>query len=267
MLGYRIGFIGAGNMASAILGGALRRSAVRPENVYLSNPHVEKAASFRAKGVHVTASNVEVADAAGILVLAIKPQKFPEVLPELAGHVEGKCVVSIAAGIPCELLKRSLPGAWVVRAMPNTPLLVGRGITAIAEAPEVPTTYFDAVTELFGAAGQTVLVKEEQLNAVIALSGSSPAYFFRIAAAMAAEGERMGLDRAASLRLTAAAMEGSAAMLVQSGKTPEQLTDQVCSPGGTTLAALTAFDDAGLDGVVAEAMRRCVRRAEELSQA
>lgn len=266
MLGYRIGFIGAGNMASAILNGALRRSVVLPENVYLSNPHMEKMASFRGQGVHVTLSNTEVADCAGILVLAVKPQKFDEVLPELAGHVEGKCVVSIAAGISTDYIKRQLSGAYVLRAMPNTPLLIGKGMTALARAAEVPAAYLDAVTELFGAAGETILVDEEQINAVIALSGSSPAYFFRFAAAMVEEGSKLGLPPEVALKLTASTMEGAAGMLLQSGRTALELTRQVCSPGGTTLAALTAFDEGDLESMVARAMERCVKRAEELGK-
>ncbi len=266
MLGYQVGFIGAGNMASAILGGALRRSVLRPENVYLSNPHLEKTEPFRAQGVHVTTSNVEVVQRVSIVVLAVKPQKFAEVLPALAPYSAGKCVVSIAAGISMEYIKGQLPGAYVIRAMPNTPLLVGKGVTALAEAPEVPRPYFDAVNELFSAAGETILVQETLINPLIAISGSSTAYFFRIAAAMAAQGVKQGLEPAQAVRLAALSMEGSAAMLLKSGKSPEELTRQVCSPGGTTLAALTAFDDGDLEGMMAEAMTRCVKRAEELGR-
>ncbi len=266
MLGYRVGFIGAGNMASAILGGALRQSVVLPENVILSNPHLEKAEAFRVRGVRVTTSNEEVAQWAGIVVLAVKPQMFDQVLPPLAPYLAGKCVVSIAAGISTDYIQHKLPDAYVVRVMPNTPLLVGRGVTAIAEAPGVPDVYLEAVDALFSAAGQTVVVAEEHINAVIALSGSSPAYFFRMAAAMAAEGERLGLDRNLAVRLAAGTMDGAAAMLLKSGKTPEELTRQVCSPGGTTLAALSAFDDGHFEAMVADAMLRCVKRAEELGK-
>ena len=266
MVGYRIGFIGAGNMASAILNGALRHSVILPENVYLSDPYIEKTDLFRVKGVHTTVSNTEVADSVGILILAVKPQMFETVLSELKGHVEGKCVVSIAAGISVDYIKKYLPNTHVIRVMPNTPLLIGKGMTAIADAPDVPASYVDAVTELFGAAGETVVVEEEKINAVIALSGSSPAYFFRFAAAMVSEGEKMGLSPETALNLAAYTMKGSAGMLLRSGKTPKELTDQVCSPGGTTLAALSAFDDAGLDTIVAEAMQRCVKRAEELGK-
>ena len=266
MLGFSVGFIGAGNMASAILSGALRCQAVRPEFVYLSDPLPEKADSFRAQGVHVTTSNVEVVDAADIIVLAIKPQMFETVLPELIGHTEGKCVVSIAAGISGEYILSRLPGIRLIRAMPNTPLQIGKGITSLTRCNDVSDALFDAVTELFRAAGETVVVSEDQINAVIALSGSSPAYFFRFANAMVQKGKELGLDEDIALKLTALAMEGSAGMLTKSGKTAEELTRQVCSPGGTTLAALSAFDDARLDSMVAEAMVRCVCRAEELQK-
>lgn len=266
MLGYTIGFIGAGNMTSAILGGALRCHVVLPDHVYLSNPHMEKMESFRAQGVQVTLSNIEVADSADIIVLAVKPQKFDDVLPELEGHVSGKCIVSIAAGISSEYIKERLSDACVIRAMPNTPLLIGKGVTSLTRCGDVPDAYFDAVMELFRAAGETVVVTEEQINAVIALSGSSPAYFFRFADAMVQKGVALGLDPEFALKLTALAMEGAAGMLTKSGKTAQELTRQVCSPGGTTLAALSAFDDADLVGVIAEAMERCVVRAEELKK-
>ena len=266
MLGYRIGFIGAGNMASAILSGGLRRSILQPEKVYLFDPCLEKAEAFGAKGVHVAASNQEVADAVDILVLAVKPQMFDQVLPELEGHVTGKCVVSIAAGISVSYLKERLSGCGIIRVMPNTPMMIGKGMSALAEAPEVDAAYFDAVNELFSAAGQTVVVKEELINAVIATSGSSPAYFFRMASAMVAQAAELGLDEDTALQLTAATMEGAAGMLLKSGRTAAELTRQVCSPGGTTLAALTAFDEYGLDQMVAESMKRCVKRAEELGQ-
>lgn len=253
-------------MASAILGGALRRSVLHPENVYLSNPHLDKTEPFRMQGVHVTTSNIEVAKQAGILILAVKPQKFDEILPELAPHTMEKCVVSIAAGISSDYIKSQLPGAYVMRAMPNTPLLVGSGVTALTLSPEVPAFYSDGVYELFSAVGETVLVPESLINAVIAISGSSTAYFFRIAAAMAAQGVRQGLSPEMALRLASLSMGGSAAMLLKSGNTPEALIQQVCSPGGTTQSALTAFDDGGLEAMMADAMTRCVKRAEELKR-
>lgn len=266
MVGYSIGVIGAGNMASAILGGALRCNVVRPENVWLSNPHTEKLEPFRAQGVHTTTDNLLVAERADMIILAVKPQKFDEVLAGLAGHVEGKGIVSIAAGIPGDWIRSRLPGAYVIRAMPNTPLLIGKGVTSLTRCGQVPDAYFEAAAELFRAAGETVEVSEEQINAVIALSGSSPAYFFRMAQAMVEEGEKLGLSSALSLKLAAASMEGAAGMLLKSGKTAAELTRQVCSPGGTTLAALSAFDEAGLDQIIARAMERCVKRAEELGR-
>lgn len=266
MLAYQLAFVGAGNMAAAILSGALRQSAVLPENVILANPHLEKLEGFRAQGVRVTTSNEEAANQAGLIVLAVKPQMFDAVLPQLAPYTSGKCVVSIAAGISLAYLQSRLLGAHVMRAMPNTPLLLGKGITALAKPLDFPEEYWYAVEELFSAAGQTILVDENRLNAVIALSGSSPAYFFRLIAAMAAQGEAMGLEYGQSAKLAAGAMEGAAAMLLHSGKSPLELTQQVCSPGGTTLAALSAFDDGDLEAMVADAMTRCVIRAEELGR-
>ena len=253
-------------MTSAILGGALRGNIVLPEYVYLSNPHMEKMEHFRSQGVHVPLSNTEVADHSDIIVLAVKPQKFDDVLPELSGHVAGKCIISIAAGISGAYIHSHLPEASIIRAMPNTPLQIGKGITSLTRCGEVPDFYFDAATELFRGAGEIVVVSEEQINAVIALSGSSPAYFFRFADAMVQKGVSLGLDEEMALKLTACAMEGAAGMLMKSGKTPQELTRQVCSPGGTTLAALSAFDDADFNDMIARALERCVIRAEELKK-
>lgn len=261
-----LGFVGAGQMASAILEGVLNRGLYPPEEIIMSNPHPDKLEHPRDLGVQVTLDNQVVAARAEIVILAVKPQKFEPVLQELSGLCAGKCVVSIAAGISADWISARLPGAQVIRVMPNTPLQLGFGMTAVAQAPQVPQTLFQQVCDIFQAAGTVTVVPESQMDEVVALSGSSPAYFFRMADVMTAWAQEHGMDAQTAVTLTAATMRGAAEMLLGTGKAPGELTKQVCSPGGTTLAALTAFDDGNGDAMLKDALNRCAQRSKELGQ-
>lgn len=261
-----LGFIGAGNMVTAILSGVFKQGLARPAEIWLSNRSKEKLTPWAEKGVHVTTDNAVVAENAQLIVLGIKPQVFDEVLPQVAPFVAGKCVLSIAAGLSSAYLKSHLPGALVVRAIPNTPMKLGLGATAIAEAPEVPAELFETVCTLFSAAGQVAVIPEAQMDDFIAVSGSSPAFFFRMVAAIVEAAKETGIDEALALQMAAQTMAGSAAMLMRSGLTAQELTRQVCSPGGTTLAALTAFDEYRFEEMIHEASRRCARRSKELGK-
>ena len=172
-----LGFVGAGNMNGAILRGVLKCGMVTPNQIWLSNRHEEKLGPFAAEGVHTTTDNRKVAERADLIVLGVKPQMFQDVLPELADLTMGKCVVSIAAGISSETLRKALPGALVVRAMPNTPLMIGVGATAVAKAEGVPDKLFQVVTGLFSAAGAVAVIEEGQMDDIINVNGSSPAWF------------------------------------------------------------------------------------------
>lgn len=266
MTGMRLGIVGAGTMAYAILDGVIASGLFWPGGVTISNPHPEKLEHAKSLGVHTTQDNLQVIRGSELIILAVKPQTFEEVLPDLAPEAAGKCVISIAAGISTRCLKSRLPGAYVIRVMPNTPLQLGAGAAAIAQAPEVPAVYFRTVCDIFSCAGLVEVIPEEQMDAVTSVSGSSPAYFFRMADAMTAWAAEQGMDPACALRLCAASMAGAAEMLLYAGKTAGELTRQVCSPGGTTLAALTAFDDRAFEAMIADAMTRCAARARELGK-
>ena len=261
-----LGFIGAGNMNSAILNGVLSQGLVAPGQVWLSNRSEGKLASFQERGVHTTTDNRRVAEQASVIVLGVKPQMFGDVLPGLGGVTADRCVVSIAAGVSTAYLREMLPGAHVVRAMPNTPLMVGVGATAVAEAPDVPPALFQTVLKLFSAAGEVAVIPEGQMDDIINVNGSSPAWFFRMAEVMVQRAVSVGIDAGTALRLTAKTMEGCAKLLQESGKTPGELRRQVCSPGGTTLASLSAFDEMNYEGLMLEAMRRCTQRSRELGR-
>lgn len=262
----RLGFIGAGNMATAILDGVISKQVFQANHIMISNPHSDKLKYPQSLGVSVASSNEEVADNSDIIVLAVKPQMFETVLAGLQDHCFNKCVVSIAAGISTAWIQERLPGASVIRVMPNTPLQLGLGATAIAEAPDVPNDLFQCVCRIFSAAGSVAVIPEAQMDHVIPVSGSSPAFFFCMADVMVRWAREQGMDPEVSLKLAATAMKGSAEMLLSSGKTASELTHQVCSPGGTTLAALTAFNDRDFDGLIFDAMSRCVQRSKELGR-
>ncbi|MGM9607865.1 MAG: pyrroline-5-carboxylate reductase [Oscillospiraceae bacterium] len=264
--GLHLGFIGAGNMATAILDGVVSKGLFSPEQIIISNPHAEKLEHPRSLGVQVTFDNAVVAQVSDLIILAVKPQKFEEVLAGICDCCVGKCIVSIAAGISTDWIRTRLPGARVVRVMPNTPLQLGLGSTAVAQAPDVPDDLFQTVCDIFDASGSVAVIPESQMDDVIPVSGSSPAFFFRMADGMVRWASEHGMDPQVALELAASAMKGSAEMLLRSGKTAEELTRQVCSPGGTTLAALTAFDERDFDGLLADAMTRCTRRSRELGK-
>lgn len=264
--GLKLGFIGAGNMAAAILNGVLERGLVAPGAVWLSNRSPEKLAPFAARGVHTTLDNRDVVREAELVVLAVKPQMLPEVLPGVADLMGGKCAVSIAAGRSSQWLGAQLPRAQIVRAMPNTPLMVGAGATAVARAPGVPEDRFQAVLDLFACAGIVEVIDENQMDDIINVNGSTPAFFFRMADSLVRRAADMGIDRGVALRLAAKTMEGAGRLLLETAKEPADLERQVCSPGGTTLAALSAFDELDFDGLLREAMDRCSRRSRELGQ-
>lgn len=253
-------------MATAILDGVVTKQLFPSEDIIVSNPHADKLKYPEALGVQVTCDNKVVAKTADLIILAVKPQMFEEVLGGISGLCAGKCVVSIAAGISTDWIRARLPGALVVRVMPNTPLQLGLGATAVARAPGVPAELFQKVCDIFSAAGLVSVIPESQMDDVIPVSGSSPAFFFRMADVMVRWAVEQGMDSQVALELAAAAMKGSAEMLLRSGKTAGELTCQVCSPGGTTLAALTAFDDRDFDGLIADAMSRCTRRSRELGK-
>ena len=238
----KLGFIGAGNMSGAILDGILKGGLLEAEQLWVSNRHPDKLERFARLGVHTTTDNRQVAREADLVILGIKPQMFGEVLPQIADALNGKGLLSISPGYSLAWLREQLPGCHVMRAMPNTPLLVGKGCTALARADDVPEALFAAVKDVFSSAGEVFVVLEHLIDAVIAIAGSSPAYFFHMAEAMVKAGQSLGLEPDDALRMAALTMEGSARMLLESGKTAGELKRQVSSPGGTTVAALTALD-------------------------
>lgn len=198
----------------------------------------------------------------------MKPQVAPDVLQEIAPYFQNtKCLVSICAGLKIETIKQYLGSTVpVIRTMPNTPMLLGMGMTALAASNEVEEETFRTVEQLFSGSGKTLRVEEGQLSAVTAISGSGPAYFFKFARAAVAQGKELGLSEQDALLLLCQTMAGSAKMLMESGKTADELITMVTSPKGTTLAASESFDRNRFEPIICEAIQACYDRAEELSK-
>ena len=263
-----IGFIGGGNMAEALIKGLLAQGQPT-DQILVSDPSPERQALLRdAYKVTVLTDNLAVANGCRLLVLAIKPQLVPAVVPELAGVVTTEhLTVSILAGTATATLEQLLGGTVrLVRAMPNTPALVGCGATAICAGRFATEADLETAAALFRAVGSVNVVSEAQMDAVTGLSGSGPAYVFSVIEALTEGGVREGLPPKVALELATRTVLGAAQLVSASGEEPAELRRKVCSPGGTTLAGLTALEERDLKGTLIEAVARATRRSKELGQ-
>lgn len=262
-----IAFVGAGNMAGALIRGLLGTQKVRPEQIVASDPDEARLGVLASElGIRTTPSNPDALREADVVVLATKPQAFRLLLPDVEGALEPDAlVISIAAGISTKLIEQQLPdGARVVRSMPNTPALVGMGATAITAGANASEADLELAEELFESVGIVVRVPERQLDAVTALSGSGPAYVFSMIEGLRDAAVREGLPEDVALELSAQTVLGAARLLVDGGESPETLRDKVTSPGGTTRAGLDALETAGFADALGRAVRAATRRSEEL---
>jgi len=252
-------------MAGAIIDAILNAKLMAPSSISVFDPSPEKQAELKNKGINVLSSNDEIIAREDVLFLAVKPQIVDSVLSSIAGRIKSRCVVSIAAGISVEHIKSIIGDSVpIIRALPNTPMLVLSGMTVIAEAPDVDESLFSFVTSIFKAAGDVVVLSEDKINEAIPLSSSSPAFFFRMLKAMAESGVKNGIPYDKAFKLAAVAMQGSAAYAISSSSSLSELIAQVSSPGGTTVAALGAFDDFDFERFIDDVEKRCIDRAYEL---
>ena len=263
-----IGFLGTGNMGTAILKGIAGSSMKSETKLYAYNPTAAKVDALASYGVQKCSSEAEVAAASQYLFLAIKPQKFDEVLPRIADAItEDTVLVSIAAGIGVEYIRKlTKPNAIVVLAMPNTPLLLGCGATALATEAPVSDAEFAVVRRIFDACGMTAVIEPAQMKEIIAINGSSPAFIYLFAKGFLDYAEQVGLSGDVAKELFAQSLIGSAKMITDSGYSIAELIRQVSSPGGTTLAGLDRFYAGNLTDVVQDACDHCTRRAYELAK-
>ena len=263
-----IGFLGTGNMGTAILKGIAGSSMKSETKLYAYNPTAAKVDALASYGVQKCSSEAEVAAASQYLFLAIKPQKFDEVLPRIADAItEDTVLVSIAAGIGVEYIRKlTKPKPKVVLAMPNTPLLLGCGATALATEAPVSDAEFAVVRRIFDACGMTAVIEPAQMKEIIAINGSSPAFIYLFAKGFLDYAEQVGLSGDVAKELFAQSLIGSAKMITDSGYSIAELIRQVSSPGGTTLAGLDRFYAGNLTDVVQDACDHCTRRAYELAK-
>ena len=264
-----IGFIGAGNMAEAMIRGLVRGGHVPAGRITASGPRRERLDELaRNYGVAITADNREVARGAGLVVLSVKPQILDKVLAEVGDQLRpGTLVVSIAAGVDTEAIESAVTeGVRVVRAMPNTPALVGAGATAIAAGKHASAADLATAKALFDAVGITVVLDETHLDAVTGLSGSGPAYIFLILEALSDAGVKVGLSRRSAQLLAAQTVMGSAKMLLETDEHVGRLKDMVTSPGGTAIAGLHTLEQGGLRTTLINAVETATKRAKELGR-
>ncbi len=264
-----IGFIGGGNMAEALIRGLVRGGHVASERIIASGPRNERLAELRTGyGIMVTRDNREVARTCGIVVLSVKPQILDKVLREIGDALEpGTLVISIAAGVDTETIEEAVTaGVRVIRAMPNTPALVGAGATAISAGKHASEDDLAAARAMFDAVGITVTLDETHLDAVTGLSGSGPAYIFLILEALSDAGVKVGLSRRNAQRLAAQTVMGSAKMLLETDEHVGRLKDMVTSPGGTAIAGLHTLEEGGLRTTLINAVETATKRARELGR-
>lgn len=264
----KLGFIGAGNMAGAIINGVVSTGTYPASLISVYDISTEKCAAFREKGISAAESSVSLVKDSDIIFLAVKPQNFAEVLEGIRAAVtKDKTFVTIAAGISTGYITSTLQCECpVVRVMPNTPLLIGKGASALSKNQFVSDDSFALICSFFASCGTVTVLGEESMNSVISVNGSGPAYVYLFAKAMIDGAVQQGIPKETALQLVCQTLEGSAGMLMDSGNTPEELIQMVSSPGGTTLKALDVFYREGFEKTVKDAMLACTERAEELGK-
>lgn len=265
----RLGFLGAGNMAAALIKGLLHGQVMPAERITASDVKAERLEQLHAAhGIRTTTDNHALLRESDVLVLSVKPQVIDKVLTEIGAEVRpDQLVISVAAGVPVEALEGRLPaGSRVVRAMPNTPATVQAGATAIAAGAHASADDLRIARELFEAVGRVVVLEESLLDAVTGLSGSGPAYLMLIIEALADGGVKVGLHRDTALLLAAQTVFGSAKLLLETGEHPGRLKDMVTSPGGTAIAGLHTLESGALRKTLIDAVEAATKRSIELGE-
>lgn len=268
MVNGRIGFIGIGNMACAIINGMLNSKIYNPCDIFVFDLDENKRSAMKLKGINICTTSLEVANKSEYIILAIKPQNYNVVLEEIKDSIDNDHVmVSIAAGISIDFIKSYFNATCsVVRVMPNTPLLLGQGATAICGCDNIPEDKLKIVYDIFSASGMVEFLTEDKMNAVISINGSSPAYIYLFVKSMLDYAETQGIDYQIAMNLICKTLQGSADMIIKSGKTLDELIKMVSSPGGTTLEALKVLEENKFHDLIIKAMKSCTLRAEELSK-
>ncbi len=262
----KIAFIGTGNMASAIANGVIKSNILSCNQIMLFDKNTEQYKKFPKECN--TANNInELCSFADYIFLSVKPQNINEVLNDIKReNVSEKVFVSICAGITVESIEKELNGAKIIRTMPNTPLLIGQGVTALCRNNAVTDEEFKFVTSLFASSGYTAELKESEINAITAVTSSSPAYVYYFIKSMLDGAKKLGLDGNNLLEMICRTRIGASNMVLSDSRSVDELIRMVKSPNGTTERALNVFESEGLSSIIEKAMIACAERADELSK-
>lgn len=265
---HKIAILGTGNMGRAIADGMLSSGLVKPAELVLADLQTERLQPYAQMGCQITDDAVQACRQAEVWILGVKPQSLPDLLVNLHPYCKGKLVISIAAGVSIDTIEAALPMCSVVRVMPNTPLMVGKGVSALCRGHLVNGSECDFAEKVFSCAGSVIWCKEDLLNPMTALTSSSVAYFARLISEMCTWAEKNGFDtfdKTAVTEWVCDTAAGTAALITGRNLDPADLVRTVASPGGTTQRALDVFDAQNFDSIVSEAMDACLNRANELS--
>lgn len=265
----KVGFIGCGNIATAIIGGMVSSGYIKSDNITVFDTDFAKSQALKTTfGVKLSDSSADVVTSAKYVFLTVKPQIYDIVLNEIKSFVStDTCIVDVGAGVSIGFVKSAVEfDCKVVRVMPNTPLLIGEGASALVKCAPVTDDEFNFVFGAFASSGVAKVVDESLIDAVTGISGSSPAFAFRFAKNIIDCGVKNGIDEATATALVAQTLIGSANMILKSGKTPGELIKMVSSPNGTTVAGLAKLDEMGFDACVDGAVDAAVKRSSELGK-
>ena len=261
--------LGTGTMGEAILRGLLRSGKLEPAQIIGTDRRAEVTRAIQEKhGIRTTSDNREATAAAQIVLICVKPHEVEPLVndPAVSAALAGKLVVSIAAGVRLDQLAAWLPRSAVVRAMPNTPCLIGEGMTVIARGPRVTDAQAATVIEVFRSVGGCLEAEDKVMDAVTSLNGSGPAFAYIMLEALADGGVRMGLRRETAMQIAAQMVQGAARMVLQTGMHPAALKDQVTTPAGSTIAGLLIMEDGRIRSVIARAVEEAAKTAAKLGQ-
>jgi pyrroline-5-carboxylate reductase len=263
----KIGFIGLGNMAGAMIGGIISKNIIKKEDIIGADAF--SAATERAAemfGIKTMMDNTAIVEQADIIILSVKPQLYETVINGIKKAVrKEQIIITIAPGKTIAWLTKQFGDNYkFVRCMPNTPALVGEGCTGVCMSEKVTEEEKEQVMRILNSFGKAYIVAEHLMDAVVAVSGSSPAYVFMMIEAMADEAVLEGLPRALAYEFAAQAVLGSAKMVLDTGKHPGELKDMVCSPGGTTIEAVKVLEEQGFRAGIMAAMKACAQKSREL---
>ena len=262
-----VGFVGGGKMAEALIAGLLRDTSIDTAQVVVCETHPERAQYLRENYGIRSCDFEDLADRADIIVIAVKPQVVSEVVESLAPHITARhMIVSVAAGVPTSTYEATFTDTPVVRVMPNTPALVGQGVAVVAPGSKADQEHLDIAKRILAPTGVVLQLPEEQLDAVTAVSGTGPAYFFMLAELIIDAAVSLGIDAKVARDLVVQTAVGAAVMLRDSGDDAAQLRAAVTSPGGTTAAAIGVLEESGLRDIVSSAVRAAHDRSVALGK-